>query len=210
VTNGDLLIAATGASNNNTVTLTGTWTPLYQDTPGYDGGSSVDIRPKTWFRVASSEPGSYTVGVSSSSPLSAAILRYSNADGSNPIRMLSIASTTTAAATTSPVPTAVLSQQPNDLVLNCYVFGTGTSVAPPTLTPPGAGWTTRASIVTTIATNFQCGIAMTEKINATDFPTAGVSVASGWSSFSIALAGIVGAPQPMRILSQAMNRASTY
>lgn len=206
--NGDLLVAVTAVSQApNALTFTGTWTPLYQDTPGFDGFNAIDVSLKIWFRVASSEPTSYTVGTSSAGGLSAAILRYANAD-TVPIRMLSSVNSTTV-LTTSPTPVAVLQQQSNDVVLNCYAFGTDTSVASATITPPSADWTTRANTVTT-GTGFQCGLALTEKINASDFPTCTASVGSGWGVLSVVLLGTVGSPQSMMILPQAIRRASAY
>lgn len=190
VSDGDLLIAAVCTTLANTHTITGGWTQLFRTTPSVS--NTIDATGTLWYRVAASEPASYTLGVSPGDGMSAFILRYSGTDPSNPIRIVNGGGLLGTASSTSIAAPSVMPQvQGNELILDVYGTGSDAQVAPPdTITPPGSGWVTRAATATTYLSDFQTAIAAVEQYAAVDFPTASAVYVGGWIVFSVALVGL--------------------
>lgn len=185
---GDLLVACVCSVFPNQFTITGSWTPLDQVTATTNSGT-VDCSALLWFRVASSEPASYTMGMNASNVMCGAIVRYSGVDTTAPVRMIQHTETG-AIATTSPAPPALIAQQSPDMVVDVYVTGSDNTVASIAVTPPGGSWSTRVNVPTTVASDFNSAIAIVDQPNAADFPTASSTQTGTWGAFSIALVGV--------------------
>lgn len=188
VTNGDLLIACAASSTANSFTLTGSWTQLEIESPPLNG-SVTDSAATIWYRIASSEPSSYTIGIGGASKFCGVILRYSMVDNVTIVREISSAYAAVA-STTSPARPAFPYTQTTDLVVVFYATGVDASGSSVTVTPPGGTWNTRASVNTAVASTFNCAIAAVDKFGATDFPTSTASATGGWVVLAVALAGL--------------------
>ena len=188
VANGDLLIACAAASIQNVFTLTGTWTSLEQENPVLNGGTLIDICGKVWFRIASSEPASYTLSFSGTTRCCIAIAAYSTTDNVTPLRAISSTYSATA-STTSPARPTLPYVQSTDLTLGCYVIGADVSGSSDTITPPASPWNTRANVSTAVASSFNIGVAVVDRFGVVDAPTATASASSGWCIFSLGLVG---------------------
>lgn len=102
VANGDFLLASFACTGDVTVTPPAGWT-LIQKTSS--GTSSADSQQNTYWRAASSEPASYSWGVSASTACNGFIWRITGVDTSQPINVTSSVSgtgTTVNAAAVSP------------------------------------------------------------------------------------------------------------
>jgi hypothetical protein len=191
VTDGDLLIACTAAGFSNTFTMTGSWTPLFSNSPAFDNSGILDISSKLWMRIASGEPASYTVGIGTAAELSAFILRYSNVDTSLPFRIVNATGLTTVGTTSPAAPSMMPGLQGNELIVDIFTAGTDSSaISSVTLTLPGGSWTTRANVSTTITNSFQTACGAVEQFAAADYPTATINTNSGFAVYSLAIVGV--------------------
>lgn len=114
------------------------------------------------WRIAASEPSSYTVTMNASCEASADIVAYSNCDPVNPVRVSQFTDSGTGGGVTTFTPTEPAGPVATDVVvLSCGAqsFATGSAE---TITLPGAPWTVRSAATgTTLASgyNVQCGTA---------------------------------------------------
>lgn len=146
-----------------------------------------------WWRTASSEPASYDLTAAGGYCSLAAIVRYTGASG---IRAHSQVKST-AAGTTSPaasVPTGVTA---TDMVVHCFGFvGSGTTPGAVAVTGPASPWTTRLNPCTSVANDYQVGLAVADQLGATTGPTASAGTSAWWVTPSVALTA-ASAPPPV-------------
>lgn len=153
VSDGDLMIAAIStvdAGNSYTGPTGSTWTLIFDNTAGAE-------RLNTWYRIASSEPSSYTWTSSNSVDHVYAVLKITGAPSSSPIDVYGF-DYGTAADNAFPCPSASgPTTAANDLVIQLVGYGQGDPVA--TTVPSGYtyGLTNAAGQNLTYTTNLNIG-----------------------------------------------------
>lgn len=184
---GDLLLLYSVNSVPNTQSVSGSWT-LLEDavTAGHAVGD-------LWYRIASSEPSSYTVTETGNTLTAAAIMvRYTWAGG---VRAHAQAESGASSAT-SPAAAVPAGITGNDMVVHFYgeVNQTPGTVSP-TYTGP-AGFNTRGAISTSTATSdYQCGVLAVDARGSMTAGTATCSDATAWWEIASAvLQPATGAP----------------
>jgi hypothetical protein len=199
VVDGNLMIAAVGdAASIGGWTAPAGWTPLPLCNAWSNAGTTSqisDIDARLWYRFASSEPANYTfTSTLATNGKAAVIAAYAGVRNPYPIHILNVTKiqgSGSLLSTTSPAPYNLSNMNTvtaGCLVVNVYATGADTTGVE-TLTPPGATWTTRANVSSTIASDFNAAVAVVDKAGATDLPTATVSRSGGWVVYSLALAG---------------------
>jgi hypothetical protein len=196
VVNGDLLFMCAalggGSSNGTGFNALSGWVQLEQVVSAV--GFTADMT--TWWKVANSEPASYTpvprVGSGSSVLLAGAVLAYRNVVPASPIRSISSSVLNSAAgpgSATSPAPGSLVGVTVGDVSIICYGWmdDLGGSNLPPFTTP--SGWTSRVD-VSAPTSGFSPGLKVVEKAAGTDIPTISSGSNPGvWSTASTALTG---------------------
>ncbi|MGW2936054.1 hypothetical protein ACWDA7_30350 [Streptomyces sp. NPDC001156] len=200
---GDLLLLAVSVDTNG-VTLSGVsgWTVLDNFNDTTDGE-----RLFTYYRVASSEPSSYTI-TSSQSPveMAGAILRYTGVDTTTPVHLHPTKTTkTNGTSLASPALTGAAGTDMSVLIWCHGAVSSGTY----TQTLPGSPWTTRINLVTafTGGSSFNVGIGVVDQIAATAAATDSVSKASGLMCTAVALTAASG-PAVFNVTSAATSTTS--
>lgn len=215
VANGHLLILIAGQSGGyDTASPPAGWIPLDMGQGLYNQGLTTvfsDIVAQAWYKIANSEPSSYTVSTNGGQEFVLAIVAYSGIRNPNPIKFsgkTSTLGTATAASTTSPAPYTLPQTTSDLLIVNAYVCG-GDSSGTFTVTGPTSPWAQRAQIISAVSSDFNSGITIVDNLYAALFPTASANKASTWTIFSIAIIGAPSAPKLM-VLSQAVQHAAFY
>jgi len=158
------------------------------DPSGLNGWTQVDagnagssLRGRSFYRIAASEPASYTFAFASAIHIEATMLAYSGVDTTNPISAHGMASGTSSYFTTMTSP-ALSGVGSNDLVvIGFQARGTGETSPPPptlgpvTLIPPGSGWTEITQHTTTAPNNPNVAMSVVQKVNGIDRPTESAS-----------------------------------
>lgn len=177
VVNGDLLIMTVSDYSSGAVAQTTTpsgWTFIR-----YAAASNNSLSQTTFWRIASSEPASYSVATGGS-PLSTfgAIAAYTGVQSGTPIR--TSGAVTAVTGTTSPTPATLAGMLTGDLGIIVYTASWSVTQ----MTPPASGWTTRVQLS---EGNSNAEFAYVDKLNGTDTPTASSPNGTWWAVQSIAL-----------------------
>jgi hypothetical protein len=163
-----------------------------------DAGPNGDQTGAVFWRIASSEPASYTLvgntapSGGSASATVASMLAYSGVDTSSPIRSHTIKETGSSPVT-SVTPNSLSSVDATDLVVIAYGYGCDTRTTGRTLSYPTTGsWNQRGivgptQIGGTGGGRFAAGLLFIDKVNGTDLPSVLSNFTGGWSVMSIAL-----------------------
>lgn len=215
IADGDVMLLALANSAGYATNTTPTgWISIGQCIGAYNYGTSSDLSDlvsQLWYRIASSEPTSYTVTANASALLSAVIVAYSGVRNPYPIDLTGVTASTSAASTTGVAPYSLPQVRSDNLIVNVYTAG-GDTTATFTMTGPTSPWTQRAQALTANGSTFNAGITVAELLDATVYPKASTSIATTSVAFSVAL---VGAPPaalnpPIVVVKQAVNRASFF
>lgn len=195
VVDGDLMILAAGQSRGGAVyTTPAGWLPIELAIGGKLAGGTTgvnDIAGKVWYKIASGEAASYSIGctIAGSTPqeMTLAIAAYRRPRSPAAIKLHG-SSWSTALGTTSPAPYALPQVRSDDLVVMIYIVG-GDASGSYTVTAPSSPWTQRVSVVSAVATDFNVGIIVVDKPAASDQPTASSSVSAAWHVAALCLKG---------------------
>lgn len=206
--NGDFLLMVVTDSNPVTWTQPSGWTLIGN---AADAGNDDNFASAYW-RIASSEPGSYTVSLSSAtSPMCGVIARYTGTTGLRASIYTPTSAQSTAVSTSQAPGTIPGTMAATDLAIICYTYASDSSSVSPTMTSPTTGsWTNRVTFgPTTASSSFKSGLILVDKIAGTDTPTASATQVGGWAIFSLAL---INAPTKSHSasLNQAVKRAAYY
>jgi hypothetical protein len=201
VVDGDLMILAAGQSRGGAVyTTPAGWNPIELAIGGkLQGGTTGvnDIAGKVWYKIASSEASSYSIGctIAGSTPqeMTLAIAAYRRVRNSAPIKLHG-SSWSSALGTTSPAPYALPQIKPDELIVMIYIVG-GDASGSYTVTAPSSPWTQRVSVVSAVASDFNVGIIVVDKPAAADQPTATSSVSAAWHVAALCLKGAPNMPR---------------
>jgi len=201
VNDGDIMILAAGQSRGGAVyTTPAGWNPIELAIGGKLAGGTTgvnDIASKVWYKVASGEAASYSIGctIAGSTPqeMTLAIVSYRRPRNAAPVKLHG-SSWSTALGTTSPVPYALPNITLDDLIVMIYIVGSDTT-GTYTVTAPSSPWTQRVSVVSAVASDFNVGIIVVDKPAASDQPTASSSVSAAWHVASICLKGTPNLPR---------------
>jgi hypothetical protein len=201
VVDGDLMILAAGQSRGGAVyTTPAGWNPIELAIGGKLAGGTTgvnDIAGKVWYKIASSEAASYSIGctIAGSTPqeMTLAIAAYRRIRNPAPIKLHG-SSWSTALGTTSPAPYALPQITLDDLVVMVYIVGADASGIY-TITAPSSPWVQRVSVVSAVATDFNVAIIIVDKPAAADQPTASSSVSSAWHVAALCLKGTPNIPR---------------
>jgi hypothetical protein len=227
VADGDLLLAAVSNPSGN-----GTWSNMtgWEEIPNTtncmesQGTSSnlSDCDAALFYRIASSEPASYTfTNTKSNHGNAGVIVAYRGIRNPYPVHLMNVAKSegsgnSSTTVSKAPYQLNTLNVINSDmLVVNFYCCGNDVSSGAITFTMPASPWNTRATVSASIAATFNGAVAVTDKLGATDLPTVTASVSSGWVVFSVAIApapaAAAGLPEPIRLYTYAaLQRASMY
>lgn len=199
VTDGDLMILAAAQTRG-----VAKWAPpagwklIDVQTGGVNFGATTqyqNIATSVWYKYASGEGASYTVGctVTSNTPqhYCLAIVAYSNIRSVAAIKLHSSVGTA-ALSTTSPALYDLPEVTADNLVVAIYTTG-GDTTGTYTVTPPGSPWNNRVSINNAKATEYNGNIVILDKLAAADRPTASSTKSGSWTTHTLSL---VGAPLP--------------
>ncbi|MGH7745142.1 MAG: hypothetical protein ACREQ5_10130, partial [Candidatus Dormibacteria bacterium] len=193
VVDGDLMLLAVANSSGFTAnTAPAGWTSISQHLGEYNYGLSSavsDLVGQVWYKIASSEPSSYTVTCTTAAVISAAIVAYSGVRNPYPADLHVATASTAAASTTGVVPYTLPQVRSDNLIVNIYMAG-GDPSGTFTMTGPSSPWTQRAQIISSVASTFNAGITVSDQLNAATQPTAATSIAAASVVFSIALVGL--------------------
>ena len=193
VVDGDVLLLAVTSTFLGVDTPPAGWTMLTAATGAYSHGTAsnvYDAMTTVWYKVASGEGASYTIGLTTAQQTAAAIVAYRGTRLSSPVRMVGETNTNSGSATTtSPTPYMLPGVVATNLVVNFYTSG-GDAAGTPSVTGPSGTWTQRASVASSVASVGNASIVVADKLGATDYPTASATAAQGWGVFSVALVGI--------------------
>jgi len=187
VQDGDVLVLFYETSHTGAVGgLTG-WVPL-------DSGNAGDsLEAESSYRVASSEPASYTLTFAHAMFAAAAVFAYTGVDTANPVSAHgAVSQGTWSSSMTGPLLGAVGG---SDLVLVAFQ-ARGVVNGPFTFTPPGNGWTERAQDTTTDPLRPAVGESVVEKVGGTDTPSESAGVQVTYVATAVALRAAGSSPQP--------------
>jgi hypothetical protein len=195
-----LMILAAGQSRGGAVyTTPAGWTPIELAIGGkLQGGTTGvnDIAGKVWYKIASGEAASYSIGctIAGSTPqeMTLAIAAYRLIRNPAPIKLHG-SSWSSALGTTSPVPYALPQITLDDLIVIVYIVG-GDASGAYTVTAPSSPWAQRVSVVSAVATDFNVAIIIVDKPAAADQPTASSSISSAWHVATLCLKGPANLP----------------
>lgn len=193
--NGDLLIMAASNSAPTTFTTPAGWTLLDSNANIATAGfGSVAY----WYRVASSEPASYTITLgAAAAPITATMVRYTGVSTTAPIVSHGMA-VSTATSATSPAPPTLTGVAAGVMVVNLYLWDSNSATNAATLsTMPASPWTTRVNTGTPSG-GYNIDVGVTDQVFPSTHPTATASNATGiWGVESVALAvGTAAVPVP--------------
>lgn len=187
-TNNDFMVMFMSGGNmgaGRSITTPTGWN-LIDATTGTNSGGSSDYL-NTYWRVASSEPASYTVNTFASGGADGgigAILSYSGSSGT--MRTHGTAKTSGTSSTTSSTPATLSGVGSTDMVVIGYMIGAGALSG--ACTAPGGTWNTRVNVFDN--TDSTTALCIVDKINGTDTPTASNTTSGGWDVNSVAIAAI--------------------
>jgi len=203
VADGDLLLAAVANPSGDGLwsSMTG-WEAIPITTNSMEqqgtGSDLSDLDAALFYRIASSEPSSYTFTNTKSNHGNAGVIAaYRGIRNPWPIHLMNVTKSQgsgNTSTTTSVAPYALntLNVINSDmLIVNLYCCGNDVSSGAITFTMPSSPWNNRATVSASIAATFNGAVAVADKLGATDLPTVTASVACGWVVFSVA---VIGAP----------------
>lgn len=181
--NGDLLLLFGTNSLPSAYNTPAGWTPLESPGIGSTGDSAL------FYRVASSEPASYTLAFSSATAWDSAAVMvcYSGAAGG----VRSHSNNVAASSGSTGTPTSPAGIIATDMVVHFYgadeVSQSTTNI---TLTPPGGAWNTRANVTRAKAgaNLWGAAIAAIDQIGSSATPNTTSNNSCGWPIASVALA----------------------
>lgn len=227
-TDGDFLLMVVTNSNPEPWNKPSGWTALVNPSgsvPGVSGsypGSTADAGnddnySSAFYRIASSEPSSYTVAMSTGTSIMCGVMaRYTGTSG---LRAAAYTPTSNGsrAVSTSPSPAAIPgTMASDDLAIICYTYATDSQFASATLSgPTSGGWTNRITYGPTTkvgSTNeYLSGLILVDKVAGTDTPTVSASQTGGFGIFSLALINAPSTPTNSTYpLNVAMRRSSLF
>lgn len=170
------------------------WLPIETQTGGVSQGTTSqyqNISTRVWYKYASSEGASYTVGctVTGSTPqhYCLAIVAYSNVRSTNAIKLHGGVGMSSISLT-SPALYDLMQVASDNLVVAIYTTGADTT-GTYTVTPPSSPWNNRVSINNAKASEFNANIVILDKLAASDRPTASASKSSSWTTHALSLVG---------------------
>ena len=198
VVDGDLMILVAGQTRGvASWSAPAGWNRIEVQTGGVNFGISTqyqNITTAIWWKIASGEGASYTVGctVAGSTPqhYCLAIVAYANARSTTPIELHNGVGTSTL-STTSPAPQALPpgTVTPDNLVILVIVEG-GDTTGTYTVTPPGGSWTQRVQVANSKASEFNANITILDQLAASDLPTASSTKTGSWTVHLLSLVGV--------------------
>jgi hypothetical protein len=189
----DVLLLQGWNSSPDPYTTPGTWTATQNP-----AASAADIQAAVFRKVAAgTESGTVTLGTATvATTVAGVMLRYTG--GAYRASQSAIAPS---ASTTSAIPPAVPGATATDMVIAMYFWGDNAAQAAnavPTFTVTNltsAGWTIRLQqgIAVNVATNWDTGVVIAEKIGQTAAaPTITANRSGGWNVVSVAISATTG------------------
>lgn len=169
------------------------WKSIETARGGFSFGAAgtTDIDTQVWYKTASSEASSYAVGCTTSSgstsEMALTIVAYTGLRSPYPIKLHASTWQSTAAVSTSIVPYVMPEVSADNLLVVIYSFG-GDATGTMTVTPPGT-FTSRSSVVSAVATDFNAAIMVVDKLGGGSQPTASASRVGCWTVHSLTLVG---------------------
>lgn len=209
--NGDLLLMFSANSGPGAYTNPTGWTLIQSQTK--DGAS--DVEGACWYRIASSEPASYTLTETTGSTTIITVMAcYTGGiNSASPIRSSGVIASGATAVSTSPTPVLLSTVGASDTVVIFYAYGDNASGATPTMTyPTTGGWTRQIAFgPVLISGHFATAIGMIDQVDGTARPTASSSATGGWAVFSVAIANLPSNAPRLRVINfGAVQGASGY
>jgi hypothetical protein len=209
-----LLLVAANSGGYSDFTVPAGWIPLDMGQGLYNQGLTTvfsDIVARLWYKIASSEPASYTVTTNGGQEFVLAVVAYAGNRNPNPIKVhgkTSTLGTASGGSTTSPAPYTLPQVTSDNLIVDIYVSG-GDASGTFTVTGPTSPWTQRAQIISAVVSDFNASITVADRLSAGAFPTASASAVQTWAVFSVAILGAPPLPRVM-VFSQAVQHAAFY
>lgn len=190
---GDVMVAYVLTATGTTAATQASWTALDNQTGGPTAAS--------FYRIASSEPASYTFTVVDAQSSNGLIVTYSGTHATTPINQHSAWNrlTSTANATANTVTPSV------DNCMILYLAGAGTSTA---ITPP-AGYTERVDFVVASTANVELAELLQTSAAATGNKTGTASGSTNTQGSLIALAPAAGGSAPANTVAPVASGTAT-